>query len=357
MLEIQKYLRSFPLEKLTEEFGVIVTPHETLPLVILNYSMITSPKYHPLVKQCRGLTLELDTWRLVCKSFDRFYNIGEDIEGQKNFCWSDCITTSKEDGSLGKLYWYGDQWYLNTRGSYGDGVINGSEFTWQSLFYPLVSVNLHNANKNYSYILELCSYYNKIVRHYSQPTVFLLTVFDNRDGQELPFFQVQEESRRLSLPCPTVYNFSNQGEVTTWLEAHPEPTFEGVVLMDCNGMRIKAKKSSYVNLHHLKNNNNIFLPQYLVPLILSGEVDEALIYFPELQEHVSRAKAKLDAAYLEAKAVYDAARLLTCKSQRGIMVCKATKLTAPVFTALNSGRNFERVWAESQNVLIKILFE
>ena len=63
MLNVQNYLRSGKtLDDLTDELGIKSTPHENLPLVILNYSQIDSPKTDAIVRECRGLILDKRDW-------------------------------------------------------------------------------------------------------------------------------------------------------------------------------------------------------------------------------------------------------------------------------------------------------
>ena len=69
MLEVQKFLSEHQgnstevLEGLKAFVGVDYKLHPTLPLVILDYSQINSPKLHPIVLECRGLVLEMGTWK------------------------------------------------------------------------------------------------------------------------------------------------------------------------------------------------------------------------------------------------------------------------------------------------------
>ena len=63
MLEVQEFLNSGKsFDDLSNELAINVTKHESLPLCILNYSMIDSPKHHPNCKECRGLILHTDNY-------------------------------------------------------------------------------------------------------------------------------------------------------------------------------------------------------------------------------------------------------------------------------------------------------
>lgn len=77
MLNVQQFLQTKSLEDLTAELGIRVTRHDQLPLIILNYDQIESPKANEIVVECRGLVLEEGTWEIVARSFRRFFNFGE----------------------------------------------------------------------------------------------------------------------------------------------------------------------------------------------------------------------------------------------------------------------------------------
>lgn len=104
MLSVQRLLRDGrTLDDLNKLYGIDATHSETDPLVILNYDQIESPKTHPVVRECRGLVLEKDTWNVVARAFTRFFNYGET---DCQFDWSKFTATTKEDGSLLLLYRY-----------------------------------------------------------------------------------------------------------------------------------------------------------------------------------------------------------------------------------------------------------
>ena len=103
-LEIQKYLRGGnTIDQLGMTLGIHAKKHEELPLYILDYDMIEAPRHHPIVNECRGLILEENTWDVVCKPFNRFFNLGENPSNDKSFNWEHSTALDKEDGSLMNL--------------------------------------------------------------------------------------------------------------------------------------------------------------------------------------------------------------------------------------------------------------
>ena len=120
MLKVQEFLHGGgTLEELKEKLGIKLTYHPTDPLVILNYDQIESPKMDPIVQECRGLVIELHTWNVIARAFNRFFNAEEALDINKNFDWNRFDAFEKADGSLVLVYWY-KEWRINTRGSFAE---------------------------------------------------------------------------------------------------------------------------------------------------------------------------------------------------------------------------------------------
>jgi hypothetical protein len=83
------------LEKLKENFKIEVREYDDR--VVLNYSQIDSDKYEPICKECRALILRKNTWEVLARSFDRFFNVGECLE-DKDFPIDKCRIDQKLDG-------------------------------------------------------------------------------------------------------------------------------------------------------------------------------------------------------------------------------------------------------------------
>jgi len=133
MLCTQKYLLSGKTcDDLSNEFYIKTNFHPDLPLVILNYDQINSPKKHPVVRECRGLVLNSSDWSLVARSFPRFFNWGEVPEEMDFFDFDDFVVQSKEDGSLVIIYFFNNEWHVNTKGSFATDMMQNQSFTWRT---------------------------------------------------------------------------------------------------------------------------------------------------------------------------------------------------------------------------------
>ena len=80
MLKVQEFLRNGgTLEDLAREpYNLFVRKHDTDGRVLLKYSP-ASPKNEIICQECRGLILDEESdWEIVCRSFNRFFNAGEE---------------------------------------------------------------------------------------------------------------------------------------------------------------------------------------------------------------------------------------------------------------------------------------
>ena len=306
MLNVQQYLQAKSLEDLTNEFAIKVAEHPTLPLVILNYNQIESPKTATIVRECRALVLDRRDWSVAAKSFNRFFNWGEVQEEQSQFDFSDFVVQSKEDGSLCVIYHFDGEWHANTRGSFAIDNMEFQNFTWRDAFCKALGINSlkdldGKLDKDLTYICEFCSPWNKIVRKYDQPQMYLLTVFNGM----IEYWpeNVDEVAKAAGVfKRPTRYNFCNIDEIQAFLQeqASADATFEGVVICDKQGNRWKIKNLSYVSLHHLRGEgDNLYNPKHLLQFVLSGEDDELMSYFPEAKARFYEVKSKVLEAYCD----------------------------------------------------------
>lgn len=302
MLNVQEYLRSNrDLSNLCDEFGIKAREHEEFPLVILNYNQIESPKTHPIVRECRGLVLEKGTWNIVAKSFDRFFNLGEDLENSKKFDWGCFDVTEKMDGSLIIVFYYGGKWHINTRGTFGyTDNVNFTGKTWDEYIRPLLKDKFDLMSKNYTYVFEFVSIFNKIVRVYAEMDVYLIGAFVKDDSDvfvELVGDKLKEHVLCVGLKQVKSLNLKSLNQVQEYLEwlEENDPTNEGVVVRDRNGMRLKIKSKTYLSLHRMYNNDGPS-PKNLLSFVLSGEKDELLSYFPEYAEEYEKVESVVEEA-------------------------------------------------------------
>lgn len=357
-MRVQDYLRAGNgLSALQQEFALRMVRHKCLPIALLNYT-IHSPKTHPITRECRGLILNTEDWSVVGRSFPRFFNVGECPDLEKDFGWNDFVAEEKLDGSLITLFCLDGVWTVATRGSFAEGEIGcGAKRSWADVFWgSLRGGTLSCLKPGYSYAFELCSPYNQVVARHDTTQLSLLTAFNNASGEEEDVYALHDVAYELGVTRPKRYVFGNVEHCREWLES-AEPTFEGFVLRDINNLRLKVKNKSYLALHRLKNNGNVFHPKNLLPLVLKGEADELMCYFPESATHVFDMVERLGAAKARLEAVWANAKKIASQKEFALYVTRHTPLASILFEARKRGVEPDEIWRESENILLRRLFD
>lgn len=271
-------------------------------LYTFKYDQINSPKSDKVVQECRGIILDSDL-NLVFKGFNRFFNVGEMLEVTENFNWGEFETFEKADGSLIKVYYHNGYWQIGTNGTalarvsmnndgwggdeaklFRDEVIKCFGFKHELDFQE----NAHKAFlKGLNYVFEFTSPENRIVTPYKSDQMVLLSIF--RDGVELDSHDVNEIGSMMSLyglnirpaSCYRIKDKDQLYEMVSSLTGLQE----GFVLKDSNGMRLKVKSDLYVAAHRMRGESGLTLKK-ACELVLMGEQDEYLVYFPDESDKI-----------------------------------------------------------------------
>lgn len=359
--ELQKALRSgITPEQLKETLGVNSYEHpEGLPLVGFKYDQIESPKTNPVVRASRGTVLEKGTWNLVAQPFFRFFNYGEHLEETAKFDFEKFTATEKADGSLCPLYHYQDRWHVNTSGSFAFGECNFSGKIWKDLFFETANLDLSKLNKDTTYIFELCTIWNKVVRAYPSPRVYLLGMVDRNTGHDWCAEAIRDIAKDIGVHAIETYPCNSFKDVEDFLseKESSDPTFEGMVLRDRNGLRVKIKTKTYLALHHLHDNGNIANPKNIIPFLLKGEKDEIMAYFPEMEEQVNKVESLLKEEYEQLKSLWLSTKDIENQKDFALSIVGKTKFAGMLFTIRKTGEDLETHWRNSPETIHKFLYK
>ena len=233
------------LQKMIDDGFISVQKHPVEDLFIYNYTQKCqfAHEWNNETMQCRGLILDGDK-NVIARPFQKFFNYEEHI-GEDSLLPSlpveDFEVFDKLDGSLGILYWIGDEPYIATRGSFtSDQAGVGTE-----LFKNQLCVTDKNLfDKSLTYLFEIIYPANRIVVDYGQTySLFLLAIIDTQTGEELSI-----ESFRGYMPV--VKKFDGVEDFTKVRDIQRDNA-EGFVIRFKSGVRTKIKYAEYVRLHRL----------------------------------------------------------------------------------------------------------
>lgn len=217
-----------------------IQPHPSADLFIVNYTPRCQFGKHwdDLTLMCRGLIFT-STGEIAERPFGKFFNMGEGWRPNETLPLPPAEpfeVTEKLDGSLGILYWIGDEPRIASRGSFtSEQAARGTAM--------LAGIPTAYCRRDRTYLFEIIYPENRIVVDYGpQRELILLAEIDKATGRDLP----------LELSTPSVRRFEGIAGIEQLMaEYQGEDNFEGFVLRYESGLRLKVKLPEYVRLHKL----------------------------------------------------------------------------------------------------------
>jgi hypothetical protein len=284
-------------------------------LIMFKYSQEDSDFSNDIVKECRGIILDEDTFEPVSIAYFKFFNYGEANAAEID--WSTAKVLQKIDGSLIKVVKFSDQEILvSTNGvidafkcelnsQIGSPYDNFGELFWEAVRNQMIdcgySLDKHDpvewlANMllpNFTYMFELCSPYSRVIVPHKETKLYFHGVRDN-NSQEFPF-EICALSKIFA--CPEEYNLKSLDECIAATQAMPWDE-EGYVVVDKNFNRVKIKSPAYLMVHRMANNGNMSTRR-AIDVYMAGECDEILAYFPEYKSAFDEIDKRFNDKYIE----------------------------------------------------------
>lgn len=263
---------------------------------LLKYDLLFSDFNQPIVRECRGIILDGGN-RVVCCPFFKFFNYGESYADHID--WATARVQEKIDGSIMKLWFYGDRWHLSTNGSIDayrshlhDVTLQGQSddpyLYYGQLFDAAVNrkdLDLDELDKNYTYIFELTSPYAKVVIDYPYTAIWHIGTRDNRTFAELDV--------DIGVQKPRSYPLRTLDDCVRAAQAMGSD-HEGFVVVDAAWHRVKIKNPTYLRMHRMIGNRTI-TDKEILAILLENEQAEFLSYFGEYTARFAAVEAKLNA--------------------------------------------------------------
>lgn len=337
MLEIQKQIIEHGLDAIVEKYSLSKRNHTKFPnLVLLKYD-IGSPMGEKAVQQCRGIILDsTNNWEVVSRPFDKFFNLTEGHAAQIE--WDSARTWEKLDGSLVPMYWYGGEWNFSTSGSPdAAGQVNELGFTFNDLIKQVWNELGYQYPQfiDMTYIFELCTKHNKIVVDYKgKNRLVLLGIRDRITGQE---FQPTDQRFNNGYEVVQEFDFKSKKAILDNVETLNGIQSEGYVVSDAYFNRVKIKSPHYVTLHRLRGNH--FNRKRALELVLLGETEEVLSYFPEWKEEIEHVEKVFNKFKEDTISIYEGIKHFESQKEFALDV-KDLRLNS-IYFAMRKGMSFD----------------
>lgn len=219
--------------------------HPALPLLIWNYNARCQYEraWDEYTRMARGLITDTEG-RIVARGFPKFFNLNETEETRlENLPNAPHHVYEKLDGSLGILYWDGNEPCIATRGSF-----TSEQAQWATKWLRERVDQLDSFREGYTYLFEIIYPANRIVVDYGDwEQLSLLAAIETATGLELC---PREEGCRLGITWAERFAFGVEeiAERCTRMGSNQEGF---VVHYPSHGLRVKVKGEEYVRLHRL----------------------------------------------------------------------------------------------------------
>lgn len=238
--------------------------HPTLPLSIWNYSekVQYDSLWDDITLSCRGLVTD-DKGNVVARPFRKFFN----IEEGKHTPTEQFQVFEKMDGSLGILFFYGDEWVFASRGSFTSD---------QALKFKEIFTKKYKTSHLYTpntYLFEIIYPENRIVVDYGNiEDVVMLGEINTESGDELDLNHYTNSIFNVVKEYNGIKDYSS-------LKSLVDNNAEGFVVRFSNGDRMKIKGEEYLRLHRIMT--NLSTTSVWEILSTNGKIDEFIKDVPD----------------------------------------------------------------------------
>jgi RNA ligase len=221
----------------------------------INKEIVHKPRWSLQLRMSRGITFDLTTGELVSFPYEKFFNVGEYIDGEisnisKKMTSQSFIASEKMDGILIHAFYdkYNDKIRFGTRSQLDPdkkGFIDTSEKLMKK-------TGKYNEFKNFlkngkSVMLELIDPKFRVVVGYgNKSALFLHGIRDLKNLEVENFKTTQKLAADFNLSYPSYKEFSSFEELMDFKKNFKED-LEGFVVRFEDGSMIKFKTDSYFN--------------------------------------------------------------------------------------------------------------
>jgi len=278
----------------SDEYGVDVREHDD-GRTLFKYNQYTSNFDKPLVRECRGVILDrFNDWRVVSRPFDKFFYHSQKEAAKID--WTTARAFGKLDGTLCTMYWWKDQWRIQTNKMIeADHKITDLSFgkhdiTFEQLFWKIFCESGYDSemmNIGHCYMFELCSNYNTVITKYEAPCLVLIGV--RHLSGKMPEILDPEAALPFRMPRSVPVRSLEEALELAEQRTPEDEDWEGVVVCDANFNRIKVKNSGWsIRFYdrYQKSGAIAASKANLIECVLAGDHPEFLDLYPEFKIQV-----------------------------------------------------------------------
>lgn len=310
MLKIQEFLKNNPdnWEELLTQPPYSLKIVKSDDRVLFSYKQGISDYNQEIVREARGLILNVHTFDVLCMAFKKFFIC--DSPFADNVDWQNICVEDKLDGTLITLYHYNNEWIPATTGTLDirkAPICQGFYTDFGKLLKDAVinsGLDYSKLNPDYCYMFELISPYNQLVVRYNETKLIHIGTRDRTTLLEL--------DTDIGIEKPKLYEITNLEDALSVVNSS-NFCGEGFVVVDKDYNRVKVKSETWFKLHYMVNNNVINI-SHALDIILSDDVDEFISHYPHYRPYFSCVKKALKSVNFSVNDVINLAKTVKTTS-------------------------------------------
>lgn len=255
------------IEEQVEQGYIKAAKHPEFDLTIYNYTNKAQYDWHwtPETRLCRGLIVDSNK-NIIARPFEKFFSIDQLTQMGQELPNEPFEIFDKVDGSLGILYWYNDEPFIATRGSFD------SE---QAIFATNLLREKYKDAIPYlygciTYLFEIVYPENRIVVDYQGlKDIILIGGIETQTGKDISLSELNCPHFRAAFTYEGI-DKNNPLSVISLIDKNKE----GVVIRYESGFRVKVKTEEYKRLHKLLTGVNA---RHIWEILKNGNSLETLL--------------------------------------------------------------------------------
>ncbi len=327
------------IEEQVEQGYIRANKHPEFDLTIYNYTNKAQYDWHwtPETRLCRGLIVDSNR-DIIARPFEKFFSLDQLTQMGVSLPNEPFEVFDKVDGSLGILYWYKNEPYIATRGSFDSEQAIFATNLLRRQYKDLIP-ELH---RGITYLFEIVYPENRVVVNYNGlRDIFLLGGVETKTGKDISLSELDTLNFRTADPIEPV-NKNNPLSVISLIESNKE----GVVIRYKSGFRVKVKTEEYKRLHKLLTGVNA---RHIWELLRNGQTLDSLLdkvpdeYYNWVNETVS--KLEVDRAMVMARCFIDFTDRPNTESRKELAdYFRKCKYPAILFNLLDKKPSDKIIW-------------
>jgi RNA ligase len=264
----------------------VVKVDEEHGYTVINYLVNFEDTFPPVVdertailRECRGITFDTATGKVLSRKYHKFFNLGERPETQISAVdWDSPYRRFKKlDGSMiTPLLIDGSVRFCTKMGLTG---VAAPVDTWAADKVEYHEFCKYWMSQGWTPIFEWCSRIQRIVIDYPVTSLILTALRENESGEYMNAPMLKEEAEAYGIPvCSFSYELEGFDEEVIE-EIRALEGEEGDVFRWADGTMLKLKGEWYSQLH--KTLEHLTLEKDVIRLIIENKLDDAKPFLPE----------------------------------------------------------------------------